>query len=441
MAADLKTTSESRTVPHAAALYLAVVQFLFATTWTLYVIFLPALLESVGISRSVAIWMLMLDQIIFTVSDTVAGIMADRVQRLLGELGPTIVKLTALSCVAFLALPQFLTVGPDGAVLAQATFLGLTLVWTATSSFLRAPPWVLIGKYAAAPSVPYLAALSLIGLAAGSAVAPYLGTVLRNTDPRLPFALSSITLFATTCGLIWVERFLSKTAGGSRTARGSRTAGGQREEDSMKLQTSAATAGGFAALGVASRNTVVFLVAMAALALGYQVHISFNSQAFYLRYASAEQLDLLLPVFWVGYSLLSLPSASLASRLGSVPVLAGCAALGAVGTAITVAAPSLEVMVVGQLLAGGAWGSILMAGVSAALGFGRIGREGRTLGLWFSVQAMAAVIRIAAVAVQADKTPGFSDAATWAPPVVWLGGAAILATLAVHVRASEQPKP
>ncbi len=36
-------------VPTGAAIYIAMVQFLFVTTWTIYVIFLPGLLQSAGL--------------------------------------------------------------------------------------------------------------------------------------------------------------------------------------------------------------------------------------------------------------------------------------------------------------------------------------------------------------------------------------------------------
>ena len=91
---------------------------------------------------------------------------------------------------------------------APAVALGLLLVWAVTSSALRAPPWVLLSKYAAAPSVPRLNTLLLCGLAAGGAIAPYLGVVLKNVDPRLPFALSSLTLLAATAGIVYVEKRL-----------------------------------------------------------------------------------------------------------------------------------------------------------------------------------------------------------------------------------------
>src|SRR5437868_7084064 len=76
--------------PRAAALYLGVVQFLFATTWIVYVIYLPRLLESVGVAAALVPWVLLLDQLIFMVADVVMGVAADRVERLAGRLGPVV---------------------------------------------------------------------------------------------------------------------------------------------------------------------------------------------------------------------------------------------------------------------------------------------------------------------------------------------------------------
>ena len=97
------TAATART-PYAAAVYLAFVQFLFVTCWTLYVIYLPALLESAGLPRRYAPWILILDQIIFMVMDVVMGVAADRAARTLGRVGPLIIALTAASCIAFLLI-------------------------------------------------------------------------------------------------------------------------------------------------------------------------------------------------------------------------------------------------------------------------------------------------------------------------------------------------
>src|ERR671915_104261 len=155
-----------RAPPHRIGLYLAVVQFLFTLTWTVYVIFLPKLATQAGIPKQWIIYILLLDQLVFVVMDFAMGMAADRVSRVLGKLGYAILGVTIVSCAAFLLLPF---AAPQGAAW---LFLALTVLWAVSSSALRAPPLVLIGKYAAAPSVPWLSTLSLFGLGLAGAVSP-----------------------------------------------------------------------------------------------------------------------------------------------------------------------------------------------------------------------------------------------------------------------------
>src|SRR5438552_11227490 len=92
-------------VPHRVGAFLAVVQFFFTLSWTVYVIFLPQLAAQVGIAKELVIFILMADQLIFAVMDFVMGLWADRVARTVGRLGLIVVALTAVSGLAFLLLP------------------------------------------------------------------------------------------------------------------------------------------------------------------------------------------------------------------------------------------------------------------------------------------------------------------------------------------------
>jgi hypothetical protein len=55
-------------------------------------------------------------------------------------------------------------------------------------------------KYCARPQLPFLAALVMLGYCPAGAASPYLGVVLRDADPRLPFVISSMVLLLTTLG-------------------------------------------------------------------------------------------------------------------------------------------------------------------------------------------------------------------------------------------------
>src|SRR6201991_1863546 len=96
-----------------AGVYLAFLQLVFTLGWTTYVIYLPKLAAEVGIAPTAVIWLLMLDQAIFTVTDTAMGVAADRIARLVGRLGIYVGVLTALSCTAFLAIPFIAGAGHD----------------------------------------------------------------------------------------------------------------------------------------------------------------------------------------------------------------------------------------------------------------------------------------------------------------------------------------
>jgi MFS family permease len=404
----------ARPVPHGAAVYLAIVQFFFATTWIIYVIYLPSLLESVGIPRAMTAWILMIDQLTFTVTDFVMGFAADRVGRVVGRLGPAIVAVTVVSCLSFFLMPQLAAIG--GGPVPAALFVLTVVIWVVTSSALRAPPWCMIARYAATPSLPWLAALALVGVGVGGAISPYLGVTLRNVDPRIPFAISSATLLVTTIGLIWVERALMRAA-----------AAGWQEARVDEIPP------------LVTPPNAAFFLATTLLALGFQAHIAFNSIPQYLRYAAPADLDYLLPIFWVGFNLLSLPVAALTPRWGGVRVMMVAAVLGAVGALIAGLAPDLSFTVIGQALAGGAWGTIFFAGISTALILGRTGREGATSGLWFSTLAAAAFMRISIVAVQFDRAVGFQFLATWAPPLLWAAAALVLARLAWQMSTASRP--
>ena len=398
-------------LPRAAAVYLAVVQFLFATMWTVYVIFLPALAEQVGMPRDWVIWILMGDQVLFLVMDVALGIAADRIIRLYGLLALPIVAATAVSCLAFLFVPFLAAAAGAGGPAVWIALLGLMAIWSLTSSALRAPPWVLLAKYAAAPSVPWLAALTLVGLSVANAIAPYLGVTLRTLDARLPLALSSLALLAVTVGLIGVERLLARSGARFDATPVSRAVGAKATQESVET----------------ASVMPLFVGAVGMLAAGFQVHSAFNSGPQYLHFVQPSDLEYLLPIFWIGFNLCSFPAAGLAARAGGLPVMAWAGAVGAVGTLITALAPNLGVTILGQLVAGGAWGAVLTAGLASAIGLGRSDREGFTLGLWFSVQALATLLRMALIAADANKAPAFLTIAAWAPPILWLAGALLLA--------------
>ena len=384
--------------------YLAFLQFVFALGWTTYVIYLPKLAAEVGIAPSAVILVLMLDQAIFTITDTAMGFAADRIASLVGRLGVFVGALTVISCTAFVALPFVAGAGPD----AKLALIALIVIWSVTSSALRAPPLILLAKHSAKPDLPFLSALVMLGYGLAGALSPYLGVLLREKDARLPFVVSSVVLLITTLALSKVER------NGAEAAR----AGKARK-----------AAKPFGAV------TVILIAAMVIFALGYQLHFSINSEPFYLRFAPRSELQWLMPVFWIGFNIAMFPASIVVKHRGALIVMGIAGLLGAVAVVVAEMAGSLNTLIVAQFVAGAAWGCMLMSAVSAALAIGHTGAEGKVTGLVFSALALATFARMAAVAGGLQKLPEYAPLLHWAPVACWsVAGCGLLVIAAARVQ-------
>jgi MFS family permease len=376
--------------------YLAVLQLFFTLCWTVYVIYLPKLAAAAGLTPRAVVLILLLDQAIFTICDFATGIAADRVTRTMGRLGTYVVAATALSCAAFLVMPEIAGFGAP-------VFIASIVVWTITSSALRAPPLMLLGKYARKPAIPFLSALAMLGYGIAGALGPYLTIALRDADPRIPFAVSSIVLMLTALGMISAERRLAA---------------------SPAPDTKAAPARAF---GLTSKPAIVFALGMIALALGYQMHFALDSAPLYLRFTKAAQMQWLMPVFWIGFNITMFPASVITQRVGGYAVMGGAALIGALAIVAAHLAQGLEYLVAAQFAAGAAWGAILMSAFTAAFAIGENGGEGRMSGLLFSALALATFTRILTVATGFNADPSFKAALQWTPTVFWaLAGAALL---------------
>jgi len=371
----------------ALAVYVAVVQFLFGTTWTMYVIYLPQLAQNAGIGREWVPWILVADQLVFAAMDIVTGFWVDRVRAALGRFGSWVLAGSVLSGLAFLALPY---AGASASLLLVAIAL-----WAVTSSALRSPPWALLARYTATPSIPWLSAIVLTGTAIAGAIAPYLGVALGAVDPRVPFVLSTLTLVAAVVGLLLAERRLPPNPP-SEPKPVSPMGGSQ------------------------------LFIALLLLALGFQVHFSLSLAPRYLQLAPREQLPYLMPVFWIGFNLLMFPASRVVKRMGPAAGMALGAAFGALALLGAGLAPGLGTLLVAEFLAGGCWGAATVAAYSAAVALGRTGREGRFLGTLFAVLALAVAARIGLVGSGLVRGHVFSALQPWLPQTLWLCAALVL---------------
>jgi len=373
--------------------YFAALQLFFTLTWTVYVIFLPQLAAQVGMPKQWIVWILLADQVVFLLVDWAMGIYADRAAKVVGRLGPQLALVTLVSALAFLLLP---IVAP---LANPALFLLLTFVWAATSSALRAPPLVLLGKYASVGDRRWISSLWLFGMGAAGAIAPYLTATLRDADPRLPFVLSSIAVAVAAWALSWAERNLALAGQGQSSPPPA-----VRLEGDIPIP--------------------AFLLVAALAGLAFQVHFSLNSAPQYLRFAKPADLEHLMPVFWIGFNVCVLPLTLAIRRYGEFRVLAAGAAAGAAAAVFATLSGSLGVLVAAQFAAGAAWGAVMFGAFGAALALGHPGREGFAAGGMFSMFALAGATRIAVVALALNQDAEFRALLAYAPAAMWASASA-----------------
>jgi MFS family permease len=401
---DIKTSANAG-AGNRTGVYLAVLQLVFTLGWTIYVIYLPKLCAQVGIAPSAVILILMLDQAIFAITDTAMGIAADRIAPFVGRLGVFVGIMTAISCAAFIALPYVAGTGPG----AQVWFIVLIVIWVVTASALRAPPLTLLGKYGARPAIPFLSALTMLGYGVAGAVSPYLGVVLRTHDARIPFVISGVVLLITALALSKVERGLA-----------------QQPAAPIKPAEPAKPLG---------QMPMFFIGSMVLLSLGYQLHFSINSTPFFLRFAKPDDLQWLMPVFWIGFNIAMFPASVVVKRRGGLIVMGAAGLLGALAVIGAEFAGDLNMLIAAQFIAGAAWGCMLMSAVAAALAIGDTGAEGKVVGLVFSALALATFARMAAVVGGLQKLPEYAPLLHWAPAACWaVAGAGLLAIAALRAQ-------
>jgi predicted MFS family arabinose efflux permease len=380
----------------AAALALAGVQFFFTLGWTVYVIFLPDLLKSAGLAAAWLPLLLMADQLIFAVMDIAFGAVADRMADGYRKLARLLLWLTTISAVAFLSLPMLGIISP-------AMLIGILLVWVFSASVVRAPTMVLLAKRAKAAQQGRLVIWYAAGMALASALSPFFGMLLKGADPRLPFAISALSLLAAVLVLLHF---------GGRDAP---------EVEENKPQP------------ISFQAYVPLLVVLALASGGFQLHAFLNAAPQYLAHSTKENLPWLLPLLWVGFFAALLGVGAVIKRFGAL-VVAGCGiVLTAFASYASATAASLEVLILLQLLAGAGWAAAFAGLMEQASVFGTRGAEGLFMGSFFSVLALTAFARIGFVSQLLPQNPALQGVQFILPAGLLLG-AGMIAALYVWAR-------
>ena len=409
--------------PLSPALVFGGLQLLLGVTWAVYALFLPQLVVAAGLPRSIVPWVLVIDQLVFAVSDPWAGAAGDRAAARARRIGAPVAWLAGGAGLAFLLMP--LTARP-----ASGAFLGvLLLVWAVGTAALRAPLAALLGRHLPGSDAPNAAligaGLALAGVAGGALV-----PALREVSPYAAFAWAG----AGTALVAWLavpaERWVLAAAPPADRVSGDSAQSAQSAQ-SAKAAKAAQSAQSAESSGPGSRAgspdpsagpALPLFAGAALLTAGLQFHAFVAAPAAFDKAAAPGWSTL----FWIGSALacgvfVIVRRQIELHRLCVRAAAGGVLALGCFGLADMFAAKAAA-----HLLAGVAWGVMLSGVITLGFGFGRaIGRVGLVVGCLFGLLAVATLIRIAlgALGLWSAIGPG---AALWAAAACWAGAAAVL---------------
>lgn len=388
--------------PLSPALVFGGLQLVLGLTWAVYALFLPQLVVAAGLPRSIVPWVLVIDQLVFAVSDPWAGAAGDRAAAGARRIGAPVAWLAGGAGLAFLLMP--LSAHPG-----SGAFLGvLLLVWAVGTAALRAPLAALLGRHLPGSDAPNAAligaGLALAGVAGGALV-----PALREVSPYVAFAWAG----AGTALVAWLAVPAERWA-----------LSGAPPADRVSVESAESSGPGTRAGSTdpSAGLTLPLFSAAALLAVGLQFHAFVAAPAAFGQ-AGAPGWSTL---FWIGSALACgvfvIVRRQVELRLLCVRAVAGgVLTLGCFGLVDGLAAKAAA-----HLLAGVAWGVMLSGVIALGFGLGRaIGRVGLVVGCLFGLLAMATLIRIALGALGLWSAIG-TGAALWAAAACWMGAAALL---------------
>ncbi len=172
---------------------LGMVQGAITLSWVIYNFYLPKLLVEFGFSKSLAVSILILENILAVIMEPLMGSFSDQKQRWVGSRFPFITVGVLLASALFIAIPCVVTFVPPTTVL-KYILPPLVVAWALAMTVFRSPVLSLLGRYAMPASLPMAASvLTFIGGIIGSCRIAA-NDLLLSFGPIVTFTFGSFVL-------------------------------------------------------------------------------------------------------------------------------------------------------------------------------------------------------------------------------------------------------
>ena len=167
--------------------------------------------------------------------------------------------------------------------------------------------------------------------------------------------------------------------------------------------------------------TYLVIVTLIILSIAHQLHTGLNMSAQLVRFAPADWLPQLSPLFWIGFVVMTIAASGLNRRVGAGGMLVIGSVLGTLALTLTFFAPNLPSMIATQMLMGFAWGGALMGPFFMAMAAGKE-RRSQAIGIVFSILALGAVVRLMIVGAKWPASPEIKAALPALTLGIWAVG-------------------
>jgi len=175
------------------------VQAAITLGWVLYALYLPQLLESLGLAAEWAATLLLIEHGLEMVIEPVVGRMSDRAQRNLGTRYPWIVAGALAAATCFIGFPLVVLWGG----VAPWLLIVVALAWASAMAVFRSPVMSLLATAAPPLQLPLAAAaLTLAQQVIGALRFTAFGLIL-SLGPGFAFTLGSVVLLGAIAFLRW----------------------------------------------------------------------------------------------------------------------------------------------------------------------------------------------------------------------------------------------
>jgi MFS family permease len=372
--------------------FVTYMQFPFFLMWTTYAAFLPQLIAQAGLDAKYFFYISIMDNVCFIVMNPILAFAAERVGKKYGKFGLFFVLLVIFSSVNLICIS--LVAGTS-----QSLFFICTLLWSLSSSILRAPPIFLLFRHIKPFKHPKAIAISTIGMTVGGCVSPYIVPLYTDYSAWIPFSINALMLVLTSFGVIFAERQLERTKLLLEKDPNQKESEPEFEVDYITM--------------------VLLFVGIFFVYAGFEGHTNIRSLNQYTRFASDKASGrFLAPTFWISNQIgMKLMALFLINKVHwkSNVLIASC--LGGIGCLMAEVSNSLGVLVVANIFSGlgyGMWYNIVLVYVPKVVPKHSSLNKSMVLGFFYSCLSAAAILRfsIASTKVATELNSFYSIASS-----------------------------